>query len=52
MSTVGSFTVDRPLQEQLELAVQEGADFILAETFEMYGEAKIALDCIKKYCNG
>ena len=32
--------------------MQEGADFILAESFEFLGEALIALDCIKKYGNG
>ena len=40
------------LQEQIELAVQCGADFIVGETFGHYGEAKIALESIKKYGNG
>ena len=37
------------IQEQIEWAVEEGADFILGETFTEYGEANIALDCIKQY---
>ena len=39
-------------QEQIEWAVEEGADFILGETFTDYGEAGIALDCIKLYGQG
>ena len=39
-------------QEQIEWAVEEGADFILAETFQFFGEAKLALECIKKYGKG
>ena len=29
-----------------------GADFIVGETFDTYGEAKIALDAIETYGNG
>ena len=39
-------------QEQIEWAVEEGADFILAETYGFSGEAMAALECIKKYGNG
>ena len=40
------------LQEQVEWAVQEGADFIIGETYMDYQEAKLALDCIKQYGKG
>ena len=40
------------LQEQVEWAAEEGADFIIAETFGSLGEAKLALDCIKAYGRG
>ena len=43
---------DCDFQEQVEWAVQEGADFILAETFSNSQEAKAALEAIKKYGNG
>lgn len=36
-------------EEQVQWAVEEGADFIIAETIEYVGEALIALDVIKKY---
>lgn len=36
-------------KEQIEWAEQEGADLIIAETYPDYGEAKLALECIKKY---
>ena len=39
-------------QEQIEWAVEEGADFILGETYGWAGEAMAALECIKKYGNG
>ncbi len=39
-------------QEQIEWAVEEGADFIVAESFTEYGEAKMALDMIKQYGKG
>ncbi len=40
------------LKEQIEWAVEEGADFILGETYGFAGEAMAALECIKKYGNG
>ena len=40
------------LQEQVEWAVQEGADFIIAETFGVLAEAKLALQCIKEVKKG
>ncbi|XP_060594809.1 betaine--homocysteine S-methyltransferase 1-like isoform X1 [Ruditapes philippinarum] len=39
-------------KEQIELAVQYGADYIVAETFSHLGEGILALECIKKYGNG
>jgi betaine-homocysteine S-methyltransferase len=36
-------------EEQVKWAVEEGADFIIAETIEYIGEAQIALEVIKKY---
>lgn len=39
-------------KEQIELAVENGADFIVAETFSHFGEAMLALECIKKYGQG
>jgi betaine-homocysteine S-methyltransferase len=36
-------------EEQVTWAVEEGADFIIAETIEYVGEALIALEVIKKY---
>jgi len=39
-------------KEEVEWAVQEGADFMLGETFSDFNEAKLALDAIKKYGNG
>ncbi|XP_050413205.1 betaine--homocysteine S-methyltransferase 1 [Patella vulgata] len=39
-------------KEQIEWAVQEKADFIVAETFNELGEAMLALQCIQKYGNG
>ncbi|KAL3852209.1 hypothetical protein ACJMK2_015881 [Sinanodonta woodiana] len=44
--------VEQMFKEQIEWAVRGGADFIVGETFGDYGEAKLALDCIKKYGNG
>ncbi|MHB8627403.1 MAG: homocysteine S-methyltransferase family protein [Aggregatilineales bacterium] len=39
----------RPMfEEQVQWAVEEGADFFIAETFNHLGEAKIALDVINK----
>ena len=40
------------LQEQIEWAVKYKADYMVAETIHYYGEAKIALDAIKKYGKG
>ena len=40
------------LQEQIEWAVEEKADYIIGETFDAYGEAKLALDAIQKYGAG
>lgn len=39
-------------KEQVEWCVEEGADFIVAESYTDYGEAKLALDAIKEYGNG
>ncbi|XP_078341374.1 S-methylmethionine--homocysteine S-methyltransferase BHMT2-like [Crassostrea virginica] len=39
-------------KEQIEWAVESGADFIVAETFSAYAEAELALQCIKQYGNG
>lgn len=41
-----------PSQEQIQWAVQEGADFIIGETFSDYGEAKLAVECIQEHGNG
>eukprot|EP00058_Branchiostoma_floridae_P013384 XP_002598872.1 hypothetical protein BRAFLDRAFT_90102 [Branchiostoma floridae] len=38
--------------EQIEWAVEEGADFIVGETFGFLGEAMLALECIKEYGKG
>ncbi|XP_071497471.1 betaine--homocysteine S-methyltransferase 1-like [Diadema antillarum] len=39
-------------KEQIEWAVEEGADFIVGETFDHLGEALLATKAIKKYGNG
>lgn len=39
-------------REQIEWAVQSGADYIIAERFEEFGEAKLALECIQQFGNG
>jgi methionine synthase I (cobalamin-dependent) len=39
-------------KEQIEWAVSEKADFIIAETYSDFGEAKIALEAIKEYGRG
>lgn len=51
---VGGVVVQKSLefQEQIQWAVQHGADYIIAERFEEFGEAKLALDCIKEFGNG
>ena len=40
------------MQEQVEWCVRGKADFIIAETFVDFGEAKLALESIKKYAPG
>ena len=40
------------LQEQIEWAVEAGADLILAETFHFAREALLALEAIKEYGKG
>ncbi|XP_045163750.2 betaine--homocysteine S-methyltransferase 1-like [Mercenaria mercenaria] len=39
-------------KEQIEAAVDMGADYVVGETFSSFGEAKLALECIKKYGKG
>ncbi|ELU10765.1 hypothetical protein CAPTEDRAFT_200198 [Capitella teleta] len=39
-------------KEQVEWAVEEGADYIIGETYQDGGEAMLALECIKKYGKG
>lgn len=39
-------------KEQIEWAANEGADFIVGETFGCLGEVELALECIQKYGNG
>ncbi|XP_022100759.1 betaine--homocysteine S-methyltransferase 1-like [Acanthaster planci] len=39
-------------KDQIEWAVEEGADFILAETFSDFGEALLALEAVKEYGKG
>ncbi|XP_062583596.1 betaine--homocysteine S-methyltransferase 1-like [Saccostrea cucullata] len=39
-------------KEQIEWAVEGHADFIVAETFSEFGEAMLALECIKQYGKG
>ncbi|XP_056000872.1 S-methylmethionine--homocysteine S-methyltransferase BHMT2-like isoform X2 [Ostrea edulis] len=39
-------------KEQIQWAVECGADYIVAETFSDYGEAELALRCIKEYGKG
>ncbi|NNL77891.1 MAG: homocysteine S-methyltransferase family protein [Desulfobacterales bacterium] len=45
--TNSAMTVRAIFDEQLGWAVQEGADFIIAETFSHLGEARLALEAIK-----
>ena len=40
------------MQEQIEWAVEGGADYIIAETFCYLGEALLALETVQKYGNG
>ncbi|XP_022104966.1 betaine--homocysteine S-methyltransferase 1-like [Acanthaster planci] len=44
--------IDAMFKEQVEWAVQEGADYIVGESFGSLGEAMIALKAIKKYGQG
>ncbi|CAL1532769.1 unnamed protein product [Lymnaea stagnalis] len=44
--------VEDMFREQIEWAVDEGADFIVGETFGELGEAMLALESIKKYGKG
>jgi hypothetical protein len=39
-------------QEQIIWAVEEKADYIVAETFNDFGEALLALETIKEFGNG
>ncbi|XP_061179415.1 betaine--homocysteine S-methyltransferase 1-like [Saccostrea echinata] len=39
-------------REQIQWAVQCGADYMIAERFHEFAEARLALDCIKEYGNG
>ena len=39
-------------QEQIEWAVDAGADFIVAETFSKFGEALIATRACKEFAKG
>lgn len=45
-------SVTEMFREQIEWAVEEGADFIVAETIGHFGEAMLALNAIKKYGKG
>ncbi|XP_067684989.1 betaine--homocysteine S-methyltransferase 1-like isoform X2 [Haliotis asinina] len=45
-------TTEAMFKEQIEWAVEEGADYIVAESFSEFGEAMLALESIYKYGNG
>ncbi|XP_046553070.1 betaine--homocysteine S-methyltransferase 1-like [Haliotis rubra] len=45
-------TTESMFKEQIEWAVEEGADYIVGETFNEFGEAMLALECINKYGKG
>ncbi|XP_046553069.1 betaine--homocysteine S-methyltransferase 1-like [Haliotis rubra] len=45
-------TTEAMFKEQIEWAVEEGADYIVGESFSEFGEAMLALECINKYGNG
>ncbi|XP_046372787.2 betaine--homocysteine S-methyltransferase 1-like [Haliotis rufescens] len=45
-------TTEAMFKEQIEWAVEEGADYIVGESFSELGEAMLALECINKYGNG
>lgn len=40
------------VKEQVEWAVEGGADYIIGETFDSFGEASIALKTIQHYGRG
>ena len=40
------------MQEQIVWAREEGADFMVAETFQSFGEAKLALEIMKEAAPG
>ncbi|XP_070568437.1 betaine--homocysteine S-methyltransferase 1-like [Ptychodera flava] len=44
--------IQNMFKEMIEWAVEEGADFIVAETYAHFGEAMLALQAIKEYGNG
>ncbi|XP_071818891.1 betaine--homocysteine S-methyltransferase 1-like isoform X2 [Apostichopus japonicus] len=44
--------VVQALTEQIDIIVEEGADFIIAETFVIFAEAMIAVEAIKEYGKG
>ncbi|KAL4235314.1 hypothetical protein ACF0H5_006949 [Mactra antiquata] len=44
--------IEEMFKEQIVLAVEHGADYIVGETFGDLGEGMLALECIKKYGNG
>ncbi|XP_071082912.1 betaine--homocysteine S-methyltransferase 1-like isoform X2 [Haliotis cracherodii] len=45
-------TTEAMFKEQIEWAVEEGADYVVGESFSELGEAMLALECINKYGNG
>lgn len=44
--------VMRQFKEQIEWAVEAGADYIVGETYTDLGEAKLAVEAVKKYGKG
>ncbi|XP_076447774.1 betaine--homocysteine S-methyltransferase 1-like isoform X2 [Babylonia areolata] len=44
--------VEEMFKDQIQWAVEEGADFMVAETFNDFGEAMLALKTIQKYGKG
>ncbi|XP_071818890.1 betaine--homocysteine S-methyltransferase 1-like isoform X1 [Apostichopus japonicus] len=44
--------VKKMFKEQIDIIVEEGADFIIAETFVIFAEAMIAVEAIKEYGKG
>ncbi|CAH1268571.1 BHMT2 [Branchiostoma lanceolatum] len=45
-------TAEAMFKEQLQWAVEGGADFVVAESFFAFAEAMFALECTKKYAEG